>query len=281
MPRATTGFGANHGYNFGGGGLIYVSNLTPPENTLIPLGGVTFTVGVKGALIDITTVQITVNAVLAFDGSIPGFVGTFSGPSSFSFSPNDNGYTFNFQNGTPYTTTQVTFDIIANTLDGGSTNQSFVVLASPSANYPPMPFTKPLAQVQLSQFTGELQTGLLQGGHGQIFFSPALLEANTGTQIDINEIDILVHAGDQTKLANTYAAHPGQTVRPAVWGPPPLVPPPPGSNQFPPPYSHANYFPEWGPNLTGGDPGPLFTIARTTKAEVTGTLFDTISSTLR
>ena len=48
MP-SNVGYGASVGNNFGAGGVIFVSNVSPSPNTLIGPGGtVNFTLGVQG-----------------------------------------------------------------------------------------------------------------------------------------------------------------------------------------------------------------------------------------
>src|SRR5271157_937493 len=67
MP--SPGFGAEWGLNYGGGGVIYLTNLNPAPDSLVPSNNeIIFTVGVQGDLIDLSTVQITINSQLAFSG---------------------------------------------------------------------------------------------------------------------------------------------------------------------------------------------------------------------
>jgi len=74
MP--SPGFGAEWGLNFGGGGVIYLTNLNPAADSLVPINNeIIFTIGVQGSLIDLSTVQISINSQLAFSG----FTALFNG----------------------------------------------------------------------------------------------------------------------------------------------------------------------------------------------------------
>lgn len=74
MP--SPGFGAEWGQNFGGGGVVYLTNLSPPADSLVPPSNtISFTIGVQGSLIDLSTVQISINAQQVFSG----FTALFNG----------------------------------------------------------------------------------------------------------------------------------------------------------------------------------------------------------
>src|SRR5512135_1175682 len=146
------GWGAEFGSNFGGGGLIYLTGLNPQPGGTIPINNaIQFTIGVQGGLIDLSSVQITVNAVLAFDGSIASFTPEFLS-SSYTYSIPDNGYTFTVIAGFEYPAT-VTVFVQASTEDGGNSTQSYTLNATPNIVYPPTPLGVPLANIPLASFT--------------------------------------------------------------------------------------------------------------------------------
>jgi Ubiquitin-activating enzyme E1 FCCH domain len=337
------GFGADFGGNFGGGGVIYLTNLNPEPGVLIT-DSIVFTIGVQGSLIDLSTVQITINTQPVFNGftsiggginniftngsfvvetntanglvtgdqvTIENVIGmpingtwtitvfnptsfqlndsTFSGSytggglvslppaftsdyitSSYEYSIPDNGYTFTIFSGIPYPS-DVTIVVNANTIDGGTSTQTYQVLATQIVIYPPMPFGVPLDNVPIGVFSGEVNSpsafgGLLANGNGQVFFSPALSEANTGSQIDIDYLETFVRASDK------YYIDPpsnNNNNRPWLWGPPL---PAPVNRVFPPNFAF-NYYPTWNSWNQGPNTAP-FVPLKTTQATATGILTD-------
>jgi hypothetical protein len=263
MP--TPGWGAEFGSNFGGGGVIYLTNLVPQPNNFIPSDqSIRFTIGVQAGLIDLSTVQITVSTHLAFDGSTATFAPDFAA-STYSYSVADNGYSFVLLSDLTYPAT-VTIVVTANTLDGATTTQSYQVNSAVPVVYPPTPLNVPLNSVSIAKFSGEAQSGVLAGGSGQVFFSPALLVANTGSQLDVDSVEMTVHAAD------TYNADPtsSDNNRPFLWGPPPAVP---TGRAFPPDMDPVNYLPVWNSWVLGPSVAPFGTL-KTTQATATGVLTD-------
>jgi hypothetical protein len=53
-----------------------------------------------------------------------------------------------------------------------------------------------LGVVPVSRFSGEPDSGVLAGSSGALFFSPALLEENVGTEVEIDSIGVTVHGSD-------------------------------------------------------------------------------------
>jgi hypothetical protein len=96
---------------------------------------------------------------------------------------------------------------------GGSSPESFN--AEEDIIYPPIPFGVPLCSIPLEAFSGELDSGLLAGSHGQVFISPALLAPNSGNNVDIT--------GVLTRVTAEDGYYPPQTPnpRPFLLGPPP------------------------------------------------------------
>lgn len=334
-----SGWGSEWGSNFGAGGVIYLTGLIPDDGGVIPSdNSIRFTVGVQGGLIDITSVQISVNSQLAFTGFSPlggeitnatnnglglirvttslanglitgqsvnvvGVFGvpadgewivtvvdgshfdltgsTFSGAytggglvsfppafaadflsSSYAYSAPDNGFSFVIL-GTIVYPSLVAVTVVANTTDGATSVNSYQVVAPQQPNYLPTPFNVEFGIVPIARFTGEIQSGILAGSMGQVFFSPALPVANTGSQIDLDSIETVVKASD------SYIPQAvGSNNRPWLWGPPPVAPP---DRAYPPQYSTLSYTPVW--NSWNGSPTTApFVMLMTTQAVVSGLL---------
>jgi hypothetical protein len=258
---AGRGFGGNYGYNYGGGGIPYLSSLVPAPNALIPIDGyVRLTVGVQGGMINLSTVHITVASELAFDGSTLSFGPDFLG-SDYVFVPADNGYRFNILKSSPYDDQFATVIVEAETNDGTPTVQSYQVSTGAVIAYPPVPFGTELNRVPIRRFSGEVDTGLLSGAQGLAFVSPALKFQSIGSQMDVDVVEVATQAGDR------YRQSPGDNLRPFLWGPPLLVPPVPVP-VFPPQFDAVNYKPVWN--------GASFGFLKTTGRSVLGVMHDTI-----
>ena len=350
MP--TPGFGAEFGNNFGAGGVIYLTNLSPEPDTNIS-SSINFTVGVQGGLIDLSTVQITINSQLVFSGftavgghivnvtsngeyiiwtesnhglvtgnqvNIEGALSsstgaglpsspingvwtiTFISPnqfalqgstyepgwtggglvslppsftldylaSSYSYSIPDNGYSFVIFSSVPYAS-QVTITVSASTVDGGTSVQTYQLTAVQPIIYPPMPYGVPLDNISINTFSGEVESpsafaGLLANGNGQVFFSPALPEPNSGSQIDLDYLETVVRAEDSYKSDPTHS----DNNRPWLWGPPLSGV---GYRLFPPNYDIAEYYPVWNSWNQAPTTAP-FTPLKTTQATATGVFTD-------
>lgn len=261
---AGPGFGANVGVNWGGGGLIYVTNLDPIEGaSLSPEGYFIFTVGVKGSLIDITKLTVTVDSELAFDGTVvsgPSFTDPFISSSGYSYSPNDNGYTFTMYRDTGFLTTPITVSIHAETTDNGISDQSYQFV-NPAATfeYPEIPYEEPLITIPPITFTGEYAVGPLVNTAGVVFFSPAFLTPNTGSQIDVDNVEVCSKISDSYSLCTRPQ---NDNSRPFLWGP---AQGPPTSVIFPPPYSSS-----FKPILNSS----VYTFVKTTQTTAVGILTD-------
>jgi hypothetical protein len=196
----------------------------------------------------------------------PSFSSDFSA-SSYEHSVPDNGYSFVLISSVQYPQV-ISVVVTANTLDGGSSTQSYQVASTVQVIYPPMTYGIPLDNIPLDSFSGEVQTGILAGNMGQIFFSPALPVANTGSQLDVDSVETVVRAAD------SYDADPtnSNNLRPFLWGPPPppaIVP----TREYPPDMSVSNYLPVW--NSWNAGPGKsVYGTLKTSQATATGILTD-------
>lgn len=256
MPKPT-GMGTNMGYLMGGGSLIRIYSPVPDENGFIPLDDfIRFTVGVEGSLIKLDTVRIEINSELAFDGTIPGYVGLYSGSSDYIYIPANNGYRFNIKRSFAYPDAVVPVHIVAETTDGGGTDQTYNVKAFSTPVYPPVALDAPYGNVPLDAFSGEADSGLLAGAQGLVFFSPSLTRSSNSNQVDFNFIELVARPKE------VYTQPDVGNIRPFLSGPPFAVPPP---SIFPPQYN-ATYFPVLNGN---------YTLMGTTKRNVIGVLFDT------
>lgn len=82
---------------------------------------------------------------------------------------------------------------------GGSKSQELVpTLPFPEFITPvhPSPTNIPLGNIKILNFSGEPNTGLLSNSNGLLFFSPSLLEARSGNDIDLDYIRFLTRATD-------------------------------------------------------------------------------------
>ncbi len=77
----------------------------------------------------------------------------------------------------------------------------------------PAPTGMAMGSVPVGRFTGELNSDLLQGLAGGVFFSPALLESVGGNYVDIAEIDV------SARSADVYARPPETSARLWRFGP--------------------------------------------------------------
>lgn len=259
MPRASVGYGANFGDNFGGGGIIRLSGLNPaPFGTITANSTFHASVGVAGALISLATVTVIVGGETAFSNG--SFQGTFVSSSTYQYNPSLNGYDFKFVKTGGYVVSPVQVTVLAETRDGATTTQTYQLFAELPVTYPPIPFNQPLGYVSLEKFSGEAGGPLLGQAQGLAFFSPALT-SRANSQIDVQDFEVKTDASDK------YAAPPGSNNRPWLWGPPPAVPPvnPP---VFPPVYSS-----QYEPHFNRG-----FCFLKTTQRSVYGVMTDTMTS---
>jgi hypothetical protein len=137
--------------------------------------------------------------------------------------------------------------------------------------YPPTPLGVPLGEVPLDDFSGQPSLGSppTPGIGGQVYFSPALPAPNTGSQIDVNSVETVVHAADQYNPAPTPASpNPASNGRPWLWGPPKA----PSGRAFPPDFNIPFYEPVWNSWVVSGQ--GTFVWLQTTLATVMGTLVD-------
>lgn len=214
-----SGFGQNFGFNVGGGGIPYLTNLIPLPDDFIPGDShVHLTLGVQGSLIDISKTNIYFSGMLVFDGSIPAFTTDFLSGSSFSYSDVDNGYIFDIQVPDEHLEAIVVVEVDTKTTDGTINSQSYSFHGGP--DYPPMPFGVILGEVPLHRFSGESQTGLLAGANGLVFVSPALENAVSGNEIDVDFVESRVRASEQYQPPLPPEGNP----KPFLVGPPPAVP---------------------------------------------------------
>jgi len=254
MPT-TTGHGASHGANFGGGGLIRLYGLAPAPGGTIPVNGVfQLSAGVDGALVDLAAVKLVVGGEVAFSGG--SFQGAFASGSTYQYNPAINGYDFSVVRAGGYLAPAVPVSLTAETRDGGTTLQTYQLLFQTAVVYPSVPLGVPLGHVSLSRFTGEAG-GPLGGAAGLAFFTPALTPRG-GSQIDVKDFGVAADAAD------AFVRDEGTNRRPWLWGPAPAVPP--GSPPpFPPVYSSG-----YEPHLNRG-----FCFLKTTKRSVVGVITDT------
>ena len=131
--------------------------------------------------------------------------------------------------------------------------------------YPPTPLGVPLGDVPLDNFSGQPpRASPSPGVGGQVFFSPALQVPNSGSQIDVDSVETVVHASD------TYNPDPTKSSnnRPWLWGPPRG----PSGRAFPPDIDLVNYLPVWNSWLVANQ--APFVYLKTTQATATGILVD-------
>lgn len=61
----------------------------------------------------------------------------------------------------------------------------------------PVPPGRPFGSVPLARFTGEPSEGVLSGARGLIFFSPALIEAGSTSEMEVASISVSARAFDR------------------------------------------------------------------------------------
>ena len=217
MP-SNVGYGASVGNNFGAGGVIFVSNVSPSPNTLIGPGGtVNFTLGVQGGLISLSTVRVTIVGENGFDGSVPAFGAHYASGSTYHYNASVNGYDFSFARTSGFLSSDVLVVITGSTTDGATTTQTYSLLATPAPQYPLTPFGSALVTIPIGKFSGEATSGLLSGAAGQVFVTPGLDVANTSVSLDVDDVQVLTHTADHYDIPQT------DNSRPLLWGPPKSV----------------------------------------------------------
>lgn len=260
MP-VNVGYGASYGNNYGGGGIISISNINPSPNTLLGDGfPIDFTIGVTGSIIDLESIYITVGGELAFDGSSATFGPKFIAGSSYGYSAPFNGYSFSLIRFGGYPTDNAAIVISARSNDGAESVQTYSVQTIPAPQYPLFVFGSKLHSIPLSKFSGESNQGLLNGALGQVFFTTGLVEADPSVQIDVDDIQV------KAESAEKYVPNLENNLRPLLWGPPLSVIPP--SPPVYPPVVSVDYVP-----VFNGE----FSFVKTTKFTVHGTYHDNIT----
>jgi len=254
-----SGFGQNVGQNVGGGGIPYLTDLTPLPEDFIPNDlHVHLTVGVQGSLIDLSKTKIYLSFLLVFDGSTVTFTPDFVTGSSFIYDAPNNGYAFDIQVPLVHLEAMAVVEVSTSTTDGTDSTQTYSFRGGP--DYPPTPFGAVIGEIFLNRFSGESQEGLLSGSQGLVFMSPALQTANSGNEVDIDSLESRVITSDPYELAQT------PNPRPFLVGPPlpvpPISPPP-----FPPQFSDS-YIPVLN--------DPNYALMNT-KPTVRGVMFDSVS----
>jgi len=162
---------------------IDVTNIIPPPDSVLSPGNIIyFTVD-----FDSSNVFIRTNGEVVYDGSIDTFSSNWSGSSylsgdgdvDFSLirSPFDIGCNYLIQ--------------IFNISDGSYFEYN--LFGTPESYYS-VPLGVPLGNFSITKFSGEPTEGLLNEAGGSVFFSPALFIPNTGNQIDIDDLQFVVHA---------------------------------------------------------------------------------------
>lgn len=53
-----------------------------------------------------------------------------------------------------------------------------------------------LGEIPVSRFSGKPDSGVLAGAGGAVFFSPALLQDNVGTEMEVDSVGVTVHGSD-------------------------------------------------------------------------------------
>jgi hypothetical protein len=214
------GVGQNFGFNFGGGGIIRITNVLPLPGSTEGLRPVfQLSIGVAGSLIDIARTFVTINGTLAFNGSIADFTSSFPGPFSFyAYNPAINGYDFHIEPNFDLAVGTATVQIDSETVDGCVTSQSYTFNVL-NFTYPALPVGAPLVNIPEERFTGEATTGLLAESLGLVFFSPALLQPNTGNQFDLDKIQVDVDASATYLIPDTIPNK--HNLRFMKWGPHP------------------------------------------------------------
>jgi len=137
--------------------------------------------------------------------------------------------------------------------------------------YPPPTLGVPLGGISLDDFSGEPSRGSPPTPNvgGQVYFSPALPVPNTGSQIDIDSVETVVHAADSYSPSLTPASpNPASNNRPWLWGPPKA----PSGRAYPPDFNIPFYEPVWNSWLVANQ--APFVWLTTSQATVIGTLTD-------
>lgn len=268
MPQrfGNRGFGAAFGSEHMGGGLIYVVSTPDEDESIYPSsngGFLDITVGVKGSLIDLSTVRIFINTFSVFDGAGPGFTVRYAALSSFWYAPEHNGYHFHIKESPRFGLLNQDVTVQAATVDGEACDMTYRIFLYPQfrGQYPPVPKNIPLGRVPLDRFTGEDESGLLDGHHGthgKVYFSPSLKQESAGTDVDFDKVEVVTDASDR------YHVKIGRNPRMFLLGPWKAVP---ESRAFPPHFTPTHF-----PKLNNPD----HRLARLTKAEVVGTLTQTV-----
>lgn len=269
MPQkfGNRGFGAAYGSEHLGGGLIYVVS-TPDENkSIYPSsngGFLDILVGVRGSLIDLTSVKIFINAFIVFDGGIatPGFTPRYSALSSYEFVPGDNGYLFRIKEFPRFGLINQDITVQASAVNGEQAEMTYRIFLYPQfqGQYPPVPKDRPLGHVPIDRFTGQTESDLLsgQGPAGQVYFSPSLQTVSAGADVDFDKVEVLTDAQDR------YDRKTGYNARPMMLGPWKAVP----ENRAYPPHFTIGHV----PRLNHSE----FRLLRNKNADVKGTLTQTI-----
>ncbi len=261
MP--SNGFGASFGNNFGGGGIIYVTDLNPAPNALIAPGSpIEFSLGVAGDLISLDSIKITIAGEEAYDGSTDSFSSNFSAGSSYSYNGTINGYDFVIVRDPFYDIDDVLIFVTASSSGGSDTTQTWSLQNNQADVYPETPLNSILTIIPLSRFSGESQEGLLEGAAGQVFFSSGLVEADQNVQIDVDSVEV------KTENVERYRHPVENNNHPFVLGPP-LPVAPGGSPDFPNYPTVANH-----PVLNDARYG----LVKLTNFTVHGVLTDTLTS---
>lgn len=267
MPQkfGNRGFGAAYGSEHLAGGLIYVTSTPDEDKSIYPStngGFLDIIVGVKGSLIDLSTVKIFINTFVVFDGSVPEYTTRYAALSSFSFRTQDNGYLFHIKEFPRFGLINQDVTVQAAAADGEQIDMTYRIFLYPQFHgvYPPVPKNVSLGRVPIKRFSGRDESGLLDGRHGtrgKVYFSPSLKQVSAGADVDFDKVELVTDAQDHYRVKQTTNG------RMMLLGPWPAVP------------QDRPYPPHFSPGHTPRLNHPDFRLARTKNASVVGTMTDT------
>ncbi len=264
MEYGRRGHGANHGFQSEGGGLVYVVSSPDEGGSIYPSGDGGFlnvTIGVRGSVILISTVQVFINSSLVFDGSVPGFTSRYAKLSSYSYIQPDNGYSFRIKEHPQFGPLNMTVMVRAGTPDGQVSEHRWPLLLYPAfpEPYPPVALGRSFGQVPVSAFTGEKSDGLLSSGAGVLFFTPSMNPSGSGGDVDFSSVQVSTDAQDR------YSIPEASNARPFLVGPWRAVP-------------EVRAWPQhWSPGHVSLLNDPSSKLVKTKSPDAVGTLYDTVS----
>lgn len=270
MPQkfGNRGFGAAFGSEHMGGGLIYVVSTPDEDQSIYPSsngGFLDIVVGVQGSLIVLESVKIFINTFIVFDGAgtTPGYSVRYAALSSYSYLTEHNGYLFHVKEAPRFGLINQDITVQAMSVDGEAIDMTYRIFLYPQflGEYPRVPLNTSLGRVPIERFTGEDESGLLDGSHGtrgKVYFSPSLKQVSAGADVDFDKVELVTDAQDH------YEVKTGRNPRMMILGPWKAVP----ENRAYPPHFTIGHVPRLN--------HPDFRLIRNKGADVVGTLTQTI-----